>query len=340
MKAKQLVVESEAELVEDENDFAIHEIEKLQDFGINMADITKLKAAGLCTASSILMATKKELLNIKGITDQKIEKIQEAAMKLEQGGFTTGLGIMLKRKNVLRISTGSKKLDQLLGGGVESMAITEVFGEFRTGKTQLCHTLAVTAQLPKTEGGGGGKVIFIDAEGTFRPERVIKIAERFGLDSEQVLNNIIYARVYTSEFQSNLITLAAAKMMEDVFSLVIIDSIMALFRVDFSGRGELSERQQVLGKTLSKLIKLAEQFNVAVLLTNQVMSDPGATMTFTADPKKPVGGNILAHASTTRLYFRKGKGDERICKIYDSPCLPESETVFKISDDGIADSED
>ena len=180
------------------------------------------------------------------------------------------------------------------------MAITEMFGEFRTGKTQLCHTLAVTAQMSKEDGGGGGKVIYIDSEGTFRPERIYKISERFGLEPEDVLNNIIYARAYTSEFQGDLLTHAAAKMMEEVFSLIIVDSIMALFRVDYSGRGELSERQQALGRTLSKLIKLAEQFNVAVLLTNQVTSDPGATMSFVSDPKKPIGGNILAHASTTR----------------------------------------
>ena len=344
MKSKHAQKQTEQEAVEEEageeeeNNFAINELEKLQDFGINMADINKLKAYGLCTVASILMITKKELLNIKGITDQKIEKIQEAAMKLEAGGFTTGLGILLKRKNLLRITTGSKKLDELLGGGIESMAITEAFGEFRTGKTQLCHTLCVTAQMPKNEGGGNGKVIFIDAEGTFRPERITKISERFGLDPQAVLANITYARVYTTEYQSNLLTACAAKMMEDQYSLLIVDSIMALFRVDYSGRGELSERQQSLGKTLSKLIKLAEQFNVAVFVTNQVMSDPGATMSFQADPKKPIGGNILAHASTTRLYFRKGKGDERVCKIYDSPCLPESETTFRITDDGIDDA--
>ena len=194
-------------------------------------------------------------------------------------------------------------MDGLLGGGLESMSITECFGEFRTGKTQLCHTLAVTAQMNKEDGGGGGKVIFIDSEGTFRPERICKIAERFGLEPEEVLGNIIYARAYTSEFQGDLLTLAAAKMMDEVFSLIIVDSIMALFRVDFSGRGELSIRQQKLGKTLSKLTKLAEQFNVAVFLTNQVTADPGATMSFVADPKKPIGGNILAHASTTRLVF-------------------------------------
>lgn len=342
LKSKKIIEEVEDEATTDAagEDFQVNEVDKLQDIGINAADITKLKIAGYCTVASILMVTRKDLLNIKGLTEQKIEKIQEAAMKIEDGGFITGYTAMLKRKNIIRVTTGSKNLDTLLGGGIETKAITEVFGEFRSGKSQLCHTVAVTAQLPRSQGGGGGKVIFIDAEGTFRPERIVKISERFGLDSEQVLNNIVYARVFTSEFQSSLITQAAAKMMEDVFSVMIIDSIMALFRVDFSGRGELSERQQVLGKTLSKLIKLAEQFNVAVLLTNQVMSDPGSTMTFTADMKKPVGGNILAHASTTRLYFRKGKGDERVCKIYDSPCLPESDCVFRITDNGIDDADD
>ena len=338
VKPKEEVVEEED--VAEEEAFLINDIDKLQEGGINLADINKLKASGFCTVKSVLMAVKKELMQIKGITEQKIEKIQEAAAKLENAGFITGMGVLQNRKKVVKITTGSSKLDTLLGGGIETMAITEAFGEFRTGKTQLCHTLAVTAQMPKSKGGGQGKVIYIDAEGTFRPERIVKIAERFGLDPEEVLNNIIYARVYTSEYQANIITLTAAKMMEDTFSLIIIDSIMALFRVDFSGRGELSERQQVLGKTLSKLIKLAEQFNVAIMLTNQVMSDPGATMSFTVDPKKPVGGNILAHASTTRLYFRKGKGDERVCKIYDSPCLPESEAIFRISDDGIDDAAD
>ena len=337
MKSKQIVEESGAEDIDEENGFMINEIDKLQDLGINMADINKLKTSGYCTVSSILMATKKELIQIKGITEQKIEKIQEAAVKIEKGGFSNGYEILLKRKSILKINTGSKKLNELLGGGVESMSITEVFGEFRSGKTQLCHTLAVTAQMPRNEGGGGGKVIFIDAEGTFRPEKIVKIAERYNLDPEEVLNNIIYARAYTTEYQANLLTLAAAKMMEDVYSLMIIDSIMALFRVDFSGRGELSDRQRMLGKTLSKLMKLAEQFNVAVLLTNHVMADPGATMTFTADPKKPIGGHVLAHASTTRLYLRKGKGEERVCKIYDAPDLPESETTFRLTEAGIAD---
>jgi meiotic recombination protein DMC1 len=335
-KRRQSQLEEE---IEEEEGFEVHDIEKLQEYGINMSDIKKLKASGFCTVMSLLMATKKQLCKVKGISEQKIEKIQECAMKLEKTGFQTGYQFELKRSNILRISTGSSNLDNLLGGGVESMSITEAFGEFRSGKTQLCHTLCVTAQLPKKDGGGGGKVIFIDTEGTFRPENIRKIAERYNLDPEETLNNIVYGRVYTTELQSNLLTLAAAKMMEDKFSLLIIDSIMALFRVDFSGRGQLSERQQVLNQTLSQLMKLAEQFNVAIFITNQVMSNPGATMSFTADPKVPVGGHVLAHASTTRLYLRKGKDNERVCKIYDSPCLPSGEAVFCLTNDGIDDPE-
>jgi len=329
------------EEIGEEREFEPNEIEKLQDEGINMADITKLKAAGYSTVLSVVMATKRNLLNIKGISENKLDKIKQAAMKIENAGFINGNLVLEKRKHILRITTGSKQLDSLLLGGIESMSITEVYGEYRTGKTQLCLTLAVTAQLPRSMGGGGGKVLYIDAEGTFRPERIAKIAERFGLDVEEVLNNIIYARAYTTEHQSTLITMAAAQMIEDCFSLVIVDSIMALYRVDYSGRGQLSERQQDLGQFLSKLMKLSEQFNVAVLMTNQVMADPGGGMgSFMADTRKPIGGHVLAHASTTRLYFKKGKGEERICKVMDSPCIAENSATFKLSDDGVVDADE
>lgn len=150
------------------------------------------------------------------------------------------------------------------------------------------------------------------------------------MDGEETLENIKYARGYTVEHLCALLNLAAAMMMESPHSLLIIDSIMACFRSDYTGRGQLSERQQTLGKVLNKIMKLAEQFNVAIYMTNQVMADPGNTMAH-VDPKKPIGGHVLAHASTTRLYFRKGKGEQRICKIFDSPCLPESECTFEIS---------
>lgn len=334
-------LENQRELEEEEEGFVPNPIERLQEEGINMADITKLKQAGLCTCLSVLMATKRFMLNIKGVSDNKLEKIRQAASKIQGAGFISGNAILKKRKLVKKISTGSKTLDTLLEGGIESMSITEVYGEYRTGKTQLCMTLAVTAQLPRSMGGGGGKVLYIDAENTFRPERIAKIAERFGLDQAQVLDNIIYARAYTTEHQTSLITLAAAQMMEDCFSLVIVDSIMALYRVDYTGRGQLSERQQNLGQFLSKLMKLAEQFNVAILLTNQVMADPGGGMgSFMGDTRKPIGGHVLAHASTTRLYFKKGKGEERICKVMDSPSIAEAQVVFRLAEDGIVDVDD
>ncbi|EPY38386.1 meiotic recombination protein DMC1 [Angomonas deanei] len=187
-------------------------------------------------------------------------------------------------------------------------------------------------------GGGNGKAVYIDTEGTFRPERIKPIAERFGLDNAAILENIMVARAYTHEHQAHLLSLVAAKMAEDQFSLLVVDSITALFRVDFSGRGELAERQQKLGKMLSHLMKIAEEYNVAVFITNQVVSDPGGASMFVADPKKPVGGHILAHASTTRLSLRKGRGDQRVCKIFDSPSLPEAECVYSISDQGIVDA--
>ncbi|XP_063251973.1 meiotic recombination protein DMC1/LIM15 homolog isoform X4 [Prinia subflava] len=270
---------------------------------------------------------------------QDIDLLQKHGI---EPGFLTAFEYSEKRKMVFRISTGSQEFDKLLGGGIESMAITEAFGEFRTGKTQLSHTLCVTAQLPGPNGYTGGKIIFIDTENTFRPDRLRDIADRFNVDHEAVLDNVLYARAYTSEHQMELLDYVAAKFHEEagIFKLLIIDSIMALFRVDFSGRGELAERQQKLAQMLSRLQKISEEYNVAIFVTNQMTADPGATMTFQADPKKPIGGHILAHASTTRISLRKGRGELRIAKIYDSPEMPENEATFAITTGGIGDAKE
>ncbi|XP_045766920.1 meiotic recombination protein DMC1/LIM15 homolog isoform X2 [Maniola jurtina] len=269
-----------------EEESFFQDVDILQKHGINVADIKKLKGAGICTIKGIQMSTKKKLCNIKGFSETKIEKIREACLKVITLGFMTALEVSDRRKHVFKISTGSTEFDKLLAGGVESMAITEVFGEFRTGKTQLSHTLCVTTQIPNSSGFGGGKVMFIDTEHTFRPDRLRPIADRFNLEQNAVLDNVLYARAYTSEHQ------------------------------------------------------ISEEYNVAVFITNQMTADPGATLSFQADPKKPIGGNILAHASTTRLYLRKGRGENRIVKIYDSPDLPESEATFAITNGGIADAKD
>ncbi|XP_041337543.1 meiotic recombination protein DMC1/LIM15 homolog isoform X1 [Pyrgilauda ruficollis] len=364
------VVQEEPGYQDDEESF-FQDIDLLQKHGINVADIKKLKAVGICTIKGIQMTTRRALCNVKGLSEAKVDKIKEAANKLVEPGFLTAFEYSEKRKMVFHISTGSQEFDKLLGGGIESMAITEAFGEFRTGKTQLSHTLCVTAQLPGP-GYTGGKIIFIDTENTFRPDRLRDIADRFNVDHEAVLDNVLYARAYTSEHQMELLDYVAAKFHEEagIFKLLvqdfcmltvlrisvpvffcyiylpsmitmqIIDSIMALFRVDFSGRGELAERQQKLAQMLSRLQKISEEYNVAVFVTNQMTADPGATMTFQADPKKPIGGHILAHASTTRISLRKGRGELRIAKIYDSPEMPENEATFAITAGGIGDAKE
>lgn len=206
----------------------------------------------------------------------------------------------------------------------------------------MSHTLCVTCQLPVSEGGASGKAAYIDTEGTFRPERLKQIAERFNLDPDEVCDNVIYARAFNSEHQMELITQIAAKFAEErgVYRILIVDSIIALFRSDYCGRGELAERQQKLNQMLSRLMKISEEFNVAVFITNQMQSDPGAGMSFVPDPKKPVGGCILAHASTTRISLRKGRGETRIAKVYDSPDVCESEAVYAITEGGIQDGSD
>ena len=261
------------------------------------------------------------------------------ASKLVPMGFTTATEMHSRRSELISITTGSKQLDTLLAGGIETGSITEIFGEFRTGKSQICHTLAVTCQLPFDMGGGEGKCLYIDTEGTFRPVRCLAVANRFGLSGEEVLDNVAYARAYNSDHQLELLNQAAQMMTETRFSLLVVDSATALYRTDFAGRGELSARQTHLAKFMRTLQRLADEFGIAVVITNQVVAqvDGGPSAMFNPDPKKPIGGNIIAHASTTRLSLRKGRGETRVCKIYDSPCLPESDCLFAINEDGIGD---
>ena len=296
--------------------------------------------AGFNTVEAIAFTGKKKLLEVKGISEAKADKLLEAAGKLVPMGFMTATEAARQRADIIHLSTGSKELDKLLGGGMETGSITEMFGEFRTGKTQICHTLCVTCQLPLSSGGGEGKALYIDTEGTFRPERLVQIAERFGLNPQDVLDNVAYARAYNTEHQMTLLTQAASMMSESRYALLIVDSATALFRTDFTGRGQLSERQQILGQYLRKLHRLADEFGVAVVITNQVVANPDGSMSFAgaANQNKPIGGNIIAHASTTRLSLRKGRGTTRICKIYDSPCLAEAEAQFGISESGINDA--
>ncbi|KZV25527.1 hypothetical protein F511_26677 [Dorcoceras hygrometricum] len=248
------------------------------------------------------------------------------ASKLVPLGFTSAHQLHAQRQEIIQLSTGSKELDKILEGGIETGSITELYGEFRSGKTQLCHTLCVTCQLPLDQGGGEGKAMYIDAEGTFRPQRLVQIADRFGLNATDVLENVAYARAYNTDHQSRLLLEAASMMVET--------------RTDFSGRGELSARQMHLAKFLRSLQKLADEFGVAVVITNQVVAQVDGSAVFAGPQIKPIGGNIMAHATTTRLALRKGRAEERICKVVSSPCLAEAEARFQISPEGVTDVKD
>ena len=245
-----------------------------------------------------------------------------------------------RRKSIRKLTTGSKALDSLLGGGIETQAITEFYGEFGSGKTQIAHQLAVNVQLPEEQGGLNGSAIIIDTENTFRPERIAEMATAVGLEPEEALRNIHVARAYNSNHQMLLVEKATelAEELKDTdkpVRLLIIDSATAHFRTEYVGRGTLADRQQKINKHLHDALRFGDLFNAAVMITNQVQARPDV---FFADPTKPVGGHIVAHTATFRVYLRKSKGEKRIARLVDSPYLPEGEVVFAVVREGIRDA--
>lgn len=304
--------------------------------GIGPAACQKLENAGIYDLMGIAVLTPVELSEMTGIGETVARKAIQAARKMMNLGFQDGLEFSEKRKEIINITTGSTNLNKLLGGkGIETKAITEAFGTYGSGKSQLGFSLAVNVQLPIEMGGANGKAVFIDSEGTFRPERIRQIATALGLNPESVLKNIFVARALNSDHQILLLDRIGEMIKNgEPIKLIIVDSLTAHFRAEFTGRGQLADRQQKLNKYLHNLMRIAEQCNLAVYLTNQVMANPG--MMF-GDPTTPVGGNIVGHMSTYRLYLRRGKKDSRVAKLIDSPNLPDSEALFFISEKGVCD---
>jgi len=337
VRKEQIVAEQQEE--DDQVSIPYVALGELLKHGVAAGDIKKLNEAGIHTASGLMQTSKRKLAQIKGLSEAKCEKIYEAGEKIAPvSAWQSGKFLHEHRQaNLFRLTTGCADFDKMLGGGIETKSITEVFGEYRTGKSQLCLTLAVTAQLPEEIGGGEGRALILDTEGTFRPERIIEISKRFDLNGEDVLNNIRVSRVNTPDHLESSLKKAAAMLVAEEYRLLVVDSIIAPFRFEYCGRGELAERQQRLGAVLVTLKKMAEEFNIAVVLTNQVCADPGAMAAFVPDAKKAVGGHVLAHASDTRIMLRKGKGDTRVGKITDSPWRAEQEAQYQITEGGIND---
>jgi DNA repair protein RadA len=315
-------------------------LEDLQN--IQPLDITRLKRIGIESVLELATSIPQDLADETGDKAENMSiLIVEARKALSDVGllskeFCTAADIMTRRNQIMRCTTGSKSLDGLLGGGIETQALTEFAGEFGSGKSQLCHTLSVTANMAREKGGLGGN--FIDTENTFRPERINQIAEAYGIaDPEKILASIFVCKIYNSSHLEFVIKDLAKYLEEYRASLVIIDSVISLHRAEYSGRGTLWDRQQKLNSMLHRLTRLAEVYNIAFVLTNQVQSNPDAT--FAGDPTKVAGGNILAHATTYRIFFRKA-GHNRIAVMQDSPYHEYGSVKFSISEKGIVDAED
>jgi len=302
--------------------------------GVGATSAEKLIGAGYKTMENIAVASPAELMEAAGLGEITATKAITAARESLEMGYESADKIQERRKTIGRLTTGSKELDELLAGGLETQSITEIYGKFASGKTQWCFQLCVTTQLPIERGGLGGNVLYIDSENSFRPERIVSIAKHFKLDENEALKNIFIARAFNSDHQMILAEKAEDIIKEKNIKLIIVDSLTSQFRAEFIGRGTLSGRQQKLNKHMHTLMKLAEMYNIAILVTNQVMSRPDIMF---GDPTAPIGGNIVAHNSKTRLYLRKAKAEKRVAKLVDSPSLPDGEAVYKVTENGIED---
>ena len=323
---------------------------RLEDLQIKPQTITQLKNAGIESVFDLAISVPHDLTTIGGsVTSSNEDVVLDLIMKAKRALFDSGVlvkdfstaeDLLERRKNLVKCTTGSSRLDSFLKGGIETQAVTEVAGEYGSGKTQLCYTLCVTANMPLKKGGLSGNVMFIDTENTFRPERIHQIAENRGIDaSEEILKKIFVCKIYNSGHLELIIQNLGKSIQEYAAKLVIVDSVISLHRAEFTGRGTLAERQQRLNIMLHKLVRLAEVYNIAVVITNQVQSQPDNFLGGTGDPFKVTGGNIMGHASTYRILLRKA-GRDRIAIMLDSPYHAYDQTRFTINEGGVQDVEE
>ena len=319
--------------MEDEDD-EVHNIDTLQEYGIQQGDIKKLKAASYFFVKDVLLTPVRELLKIKGISEAKVDTLLAAASKITTvGSFMTCSDLQRQQARGFKLSTGSKEVDALLGGGIREGIVSQFFGKSGAGKTQLCATLCCTAQLSRDEGGANGKVFYIDTENAFSADRVKQIADRFDLDGDAAVDNIMYMNCCTTDMLEKAPQMIAAVIaQEPVYKLVIVDSIIATFRREYGGRGELNERQIRLGQVLHSFQRLAQTHGLGVVMTNQVTADPGNM--FNPNAEKPVGGNILMHSCQFVCKIVKKK-DHGVVQLIQAPDIAPGEAQFVVSAGGI-----
>jgi len=339
MLAMTQVLEEEEESTDEKEKDEVEEKRKKYEFiedipGVGPATAEKLKEMGFHTVESLATATVKELTQAGVGEKQSVKIIAEARDSLALS-FIRADELIKMRQNVKRLTTGSKQLDELVGGGLETQTITEFYGEYGVGKSILCHQLAVNVQLPEEKGGLNGAALYIDTENTFRPEWIVRMAKAVGLDAADTAKNIIYSEAFTSDHQMLILEKADRVIQDNKVKLIIVDSLTAHFRSEYLGREMLAERQQKLNNHLHRLVRLARAFNACAVVTNQVMSKPDQ---FFAMAVEAVGGHIVSHTSHTRIFLRRtASGPVRICRLVSSPYLPEGERIFKITEEGIKD---
>ncbi|MCF7871978.1 DNA repair and recombination protein RadA [Candidatus Woesearchaeota archaeon] len=300
--------------------------------GVGAATADKLSAAGYDDLLSIAVSSIGQLVDAAGVSEAVARKMIQSARENLNMGFQTGIEVLKRRDTVQKISTGSQSFDDMMGGGFETGAITECFGQYGSGKTQIGHLLAVSIQKQDPE----AVAVYIDTESTFRPERITQFAKGLDLEPEDVLKNIKVAKAYNSDHQMILAEKAEDLIKEgSKVKLIIVDSLTAHFRAEFIGRGTLAERQQKINKHMRTLAQLADKYNLAIYVTNQVMAKPDA---FFGDPTEAIGGHIVGHNSTFRIYLRKGKKNTRVAKLIDSPNLPDAECIFNITESGLEEA--
>ena len=299
--------------------------------GVGPETAKKLEENGLGTLMGIATSSPTEISTMCGISENKARTLIKECRGELKLGFEVAKDFAKRREKINKIGTGCVAFDEIIDGGFESSTITEVYGRTASGKTQLSHLMVVRALLEDKE----NKAIYLDSESTFRPNRIKDIAEANNLEYEDAMNRIYVARSYNSDHQLLLVDELEKVLQEDnTYRILVVDSLTSHFRADYSGRGELAPRQQKLNKHLHQLLKIADLYNLIIIVTNQVQSDPGQ---FYGNPEKPIGGNILSHGVTNIIYIRPAKAGTWAAKLMDSPSLPQTECNYVITKNGFED---
>ena len=307
--------------------------------GVGAVTAKKLKDFGVTSLVDVCVRGSKELSTITGVAKEKTNVwVTEAQKILEENDMVRKpemdvLELLEYQEKLYTLGTKTE-VDTLLRGGVKPESLYEVYGEFGSGKTQFCLTLAAEAI------SNGEKIVWIDCEDTFRPRRLaeIIIARGYATDIEdckKFLSNIIYYYTPNTEQMMGKVNALSPILTEIKPRVVILDGAIGQFREEYLGRGTLAERQNQIAHLMTHLKNISYYFNCTVLFTNQVQSDPSIMF---GDPVKPIGGNVVGHAPTYRMYFKKS-GRKHIATLVDSPEDPVADIQFDLTDKGITDVE-